>query len=43
VSSEVLVAYDYFPYGSTKNFSFKVDMPGAAAACGWTVDGATFY
>ena len=43
ISTQEYVLYDYFPYGSTKAFSLKVDKPAAAASCGWIAVAATYY
>jgi len=43
ISTQEYILYDYFPYGSTKAFSLKVDKPAAAATCGWIAVGATYY
>lgn len=37
------VLYDYFTYGSTKEFKLKLPFPKGAVSCGWEVVGATFY
>jgi hypothetical protein len=43
ISNQEYIIYDYFPYGSTRAFSLKVDKPNAAATCGWIAVGATYY
>lgn len=43
ISTQEYILYDYFPYGSTKAFSLKVDKPTAAATCGWLAVGSTYY
>jgi hypothetical protein len=43
ISAQEYVLYNYFPYGTTTNFSLTVNKPAAAATCGWTAVGATYY
>lgn len=43
ITSKLYVVYDYFPYGMTKSFELKVDIPSNMETCGWEATYATAY
>jgi hypothetical protein len=43
LSTQEYVIYDYVPYGSTKDFTLKLDRPAVASACSFAAVTATYY